>query len=157
MKPAAKYEALRTAVACMRDGQPVPEPAASWLAEGFAWYLEHEGESLDAALLLTVASGGAHTTIWRACRYAKRNQLLHDLAASVGGVTWKAAEQIAAMLQHVDRTGCIEAPTADQRLALGLLVLLDPPRSVSQIWRALSETRHLHETPAYSQVDREGL
>lgn len=157
MKPAAKYDALRTAVTCMRNGRPVPEPAASWLAEGFAWYLEHEGETLDAALMLSVASGGAHATIWRASRYAKRNQLLHDLAVSVGGVTWKAAEQIAAMLQHVDRTGSIEAPTADQRLTLGLLVLLDPPRSASQIWRALSETRHLHETPDYSQVDRDGL
>ncbi len=137
----------------MRDGVPVPDPAASWLAEGFAWFLDHEGETLETALLLSVESGGAHGTIWRASRYAKRNQLLHELAASVDGVTWKSAEQISVWLRNIDETSCIDASTEDQRLALGLLLLLNPPRSASQIWRILSETRYLHETPDYSQVD----
>ncbi len=114
----------------------MPEPVASWLADGLRWYADHEGVSLDEALLLKPAPG--KPSIWRQARYAERDHALHTLAVSLHGVSWQSAEVIAGWLATLKEGDCLP-PEPDQAQAIMLyrLNLLDAPSSTSQVWRIL--------------------
>lgn len=149
-----KVEALQVAIEAMQRHEPIPEPAASWLADGLRWFLEHEGVSLDQALELRPPRGGAHLTVWRQRKMAERNRLLHELARSLHGVCWRSAVVIGGWLRELRDSGKLpDEPDTQQAVNVYLLDLLGAPVSGSQIWRTLQETAHLHRIPDYSQVD----
>ncbi|HHQ14124.1 MAG TPA: hypothetical protein ENK16_03770 [Chromatiales bacterium] len=149
-----KFEALRQAADAMQRCEPVPVPAARWIADGMRWFLEHEGASLDQALGLRPPRGGAHLTVWRQRKMAERNRLLHELAHGLHGVCWRSAVVIGGWLRELRDSGKLpDEPDTQQAVNVYLLDLLGAPVSASQIWRILQETVHLHRIPDYSQVD----
>lgn len=158
--PGNKAEALEAVTLALEAGQPVPEPAASWLADGIAWYLNTPGSTIDEALLLKPEPGGAHSTVWRESKYSQRNRLLHQLAESLAGVTWSSAQNIAAWLKALKAGEPLAPePTGEQVAWLHTLDLLHCPCSVSRVWQILRDTADLHSriTPDYVRVDQDAV
>lgn len=137
---------LCAAVVAMREGRPVPAPAAQWLADGVERFLSVQDSRLDDALGLRVPPGGGHCTIWRVAKYGRRDRLLAELAATLQGSTWSRARTIAGWLAG-EAVQAAE-PSAHQAELLGRLLICRPPRSASQLNRVLSE---LHQRPHYSK------
>lgn len=131
---------LCAAVVAIREGRPVPEPAAQWLATGVEQFLSTPRSSLDAALGLQVPPGGGHRTIWQVARDARRDQLLLELSGSLQCSPWNTAQILSEWLSGTRRQ--FVEPTARQAELLGRLVLCKPPHSVSQLYRLL---RDLHQ------------
>jgi len=137
--PQNKLEALQAASQALAAGEPVPEPAARWLADGLRWYLEHEGASLDDALLLKPAQG--KPSIWRQAHYQQRRDDMRKLAEVVDGITWTSAEIISGWLQEMAASdGLVPADLTDSQLRyLVSLYLADAPRSTRRVWGIIRE------------------
>ena len=135
--PSNKLEALQAASQTLAAGKPVPEPVASWLADGLRWYLEHEGASLDEALLLKPAPG--KPALWQQARYQERRGDLRKLAEAVDGICWRSAETIAGWLQEMAASdGQVPAGlTTSQLQYLVPVYLADAPRTPRRVWEII--------------------
>lgn len=138
-KPAPErnpLDAINTLADCLRQGEPVPEPAASLLLDGLLRFMA--GSRFEQAMGLQAPRSGQRTPVQIAAM-ERRNAMIRDLAELLPGTTGDKAAAIAALLSDTGRPRCgiLEA----DRLAEELRVLKqaghDLPTSARQIRRVI--------------------
>lgn len=141
-KPAPErdpLDAINTLADCLRQGAPVPEPAASLLLDGLLRFMA--GSRFEQAMGLQSAENGKRTAIQTASQ-DWRNRQIRALAGLLEGDSAKAkAEAIVAILSapRPQSCGIPEADLIMNELHLRRQFNLDMPTSVRHIQRILAE------------------
>lgn len=131
--------AIEQAIECLRQGAPVPEPAASLLLDGLLRFMA--GSRFEQAMGLQSAENGKRTAVQIAAQ-DWRNRQIRALAGLLEGDSAKAkAEAIAALFSapRPQSCGIQEADMIVNELYLRRQFNLDMPTSVRHIQRILAE------------------
>ena len=138
-KPAPErdpLDALNTLANCLRQGAPVPEPAASLLLDGLLRFMA--GSRFEQAMGLQAPRSGQRTPVQIAAM-ERRNAMIRDLAELLPGTTGDKAAAIAALLSDTGRPRCgiLEADRLAEELRVLKQAGYDLPTSARQIRRVI--------------------
>ena len=138
-KPAPErdpLDAINTLANCLRQGAPVPEPAASLLLDGLLRFMA--GSRFEQAMGLQAPRSGQRTPVQIAAM-ERRNGMIRDLAELLPGKTGDKAAAIAALLSDTGRPRCgiLEADMLAEELHALKQAGLELPTSNRQIRRVI--------------------
>ena len=138
-KPAPErdpLDAINTLANCLRQGAPVPEPAASLLLDGLLRFMT--GSRFELAMGLQAPRSGQRTPVQIAAM-ERRNGMIRDLAELLPGKTGDKADAIAALLSGTGRARCgiLEADMLAEELRALKQAGLELPTSARQIRRVI--------------------
>lgn len=138
-KPAPErdpLDAINTLADCLRQGAPVPEPAASLLLDGLLRFMA--GSRFEQAMGLQAPRSGQRTPVQIAAM-DRRNAMIRELAELLPGKTGDKADAIAALLSDTGRTRCglLEADMLAEELRALKRSGLELPASSRQIRRVI--------------------
>ena len=138
-KPAPErdpLDAINTLANCLRQGAPVPEPAASLLLDGLLRFAA--GSRFERAMGLQAPRSGQRTPVQIAAM-ERRNAMIRDLAELLPGTTGDKAAAIAALLSDTGRPRCgiLEADMLAEELRALKQAGLELPTSTSHIRRVI--------------------
>ena len=138
-KPAPErdpLDAINTLANCLRQGAPVPEPAASLLLDGLLRFMA--GSRFEQAMGLQAPRSGQRTPVQIAAM-ERRNGMIRDLAELLPGKTGDKADAIAALLSGTGRARCgiLEADMLAEELRALKQAGLELPTSTRHIRRVI--------------------
>lgn len=129
-------DAINTLADCLRQGAPVPEPAASLLLDGLLRFMA--GSRFEQAMGLQAPRSGQRTLVQIAAM-DRRNTMIRELADLLPGKTGDKADAIAALLSDTGRARCgiLEADMLAEELRALKRSGLELPTSARQIRRVI--------------------
>lgn len=129
-------DAINTLADCLRQGAPVPEPAASLLLDGLLRFMA--GTRFEQAMGLKAPRSGQRTPVQIAAM-ERRNAMIRDLAGLLPGKTGDKADAIAALLSDTGRARCgiLEADMLAEELRALKRSGLELPTSARHIRRVI--------------------